>query len=358
MKHETGYRSKNSTDANGIRSAKRRTLMATLVAATVALATFSGSALAEANTVRLSHGYGILYLPLMIIRDQQLIEKQAKKRGLGDVKTTWATLDGGNVINDAMLSGNLDIAGTGAPGFITLWSKAHGIPRSEVIGLGALSTSPLWLNTNDPKIKSLKDFSGKDKIAIPGIKTSLSAVLLQMVVAKEFGIANYAKLDPLTVSLGHPEAVGALLSGKTEITAHLTSPPFSYQEAKDPKISRVLSTSDVLGHITIDVIFALKQFTEQNPKLTQAFMAAQEEANAYILKDRKGAAETFLRVSKMKLTQDEVEKMLSDPDTQFSTTPDGVMQYVQFMSQAGTIKTKPEKWTDLFVPEFAKRKGS
>ncbi|MES2257640.1 MAG: ABC transporter substrate-binding protein [Pseudomonadota bacterium] len=328
------------------------------IAAAMALTLASGNASAEASTVRLSHGYGMLYLPLMVIRDQQLVEKNAKKLGLGDVKTTWATLDGGNVINDAMLSGNLDIAGTGAPGFITLWSKANGIPRSEVIGLGALSTAALWLNTNNPAVKSLKDFTPKDKIAIPGIKTSLSAVVLQMAVAKTFGVASYAKLDPLTVSLGHPEAVGSLLSHKTEITAHFTSPPFSYQEAKDPSITRVLSSSETLGNITLDVVFALKQFTTQNPKLTQAFLTAQEEANAYIARDRKGAAETFLRVSKLKLTQDEVEKMLADPDTQFSSTPVGIMQFVEFMGLAGTIKTRPKTWSELFVDSVKSRKGS
>ena len=75
-----------------------------------------------------------------------------------------------------MLASNLDIAGIGAPGFLTLWAKARGIPRSEVVGLSALSTSSLWLNTNNPNIKTLKDFGRKDKIAVPGIKTSLSAV--------------------------------------------------------------------------------------------------------------------------------------------------------------------------------------
>ncbi|QDL36150.1 ABC transporter substrate-binding protein [Rhodoferax sediminis] len=337
---------------------KRRVFTTAVAAGALALSTFAGSAHAEVSAIRISHGYGILYLPLMVMRDQQLIEKQAKKMGLGDVKTTWLTLDGGNVINDAMLAGNLDIAGTGAPGFITLWSKAQGIPRSEVIGLGALSTSSLWLNTNNPNVKSLKDFTAKDKIAIPGIKTSLSAVVLQMAAAKTFGIENYAKLDPLTVSLSHPDAVGALLGGKTEITAHFTSPPFSYQEAKDPKITRVLNSSDLLGNITLDVVFAPRQFTEANPKLTAAFMAAQEEANAYIAANRKGAAETFLRISKIKMTQPEVEQILADKDTQFSTTPDGLMNYVTFMDKAKTIKTRPAKWSDMFVPAFQTRKGS
>lgn len=337
---------------------KRRVFTTTIAAAALGLTTFAGSAHAEVSSIRVSHGYGILYLPIMVMRDQQLIEKQAKKMGLGDVKTVWLTLDGGNVINDAMLAGNLDVAGTGAPGFVTLWSKAQGIPRSEVIGLGALSTSSLWLNTNNPNVKSLKDFTSKDKIAIPGIKTSLSAVVLQMAAAKAFGAENYAKLDPLTVSLSHPDAVGALLSGKTEITAHFTSPPFSYQEAKDPKITRVLNSSDLLGNITLDVVFAPKHFTESNPKLTAAFMAAQEEANAYIVANRKGAAEAFLRISKIKMTQPEVEQILADKDTQFSTTPDGLMEYVNFMEKAKTIKTRPAKWSDMFVPAFQTRKGS
>jgi NitT/TauT family transport system substrate-binding protein len=336
----------------------RRTFIATLAATTLALGAFIPQAHAETANVRLSHGYGILYLPLMVMRDQQLLEKHAKQLGLGDVKTNWLTLDGGNVINDAMLSGNLDIAGTGAPGFITLWSKAQGIPRSEVISLGAMSTTALTLLTNNPAIKTLKDFTPKDKIAIPGIKTSLAAVVLQMAAAKTFGMENYAKLDPMTVSLSHPDATSALLSGKTEIRAHFSSPPFSYQEVKDPKIKSVLNSPELLGNITLDVVFAPKFFADANPKVTQAFMEAQEEANAYIAANKKGAAETYVRVSKLSVTVPEVETMLADPDTQFNTTPKGMMDYVLFMGKAKTIKTKPAKWSDMFVPALAGRKGS
>ncbi|TAM47426.1 MAG: ABC transporter substrate-binding protein [Burkholderiaceae bacterium] len=337
---------------------KRRVFNSAMTASALALSSVAGCARAEASAIRISHGYGILYLPLMVIRDQQLVEMHAQKLGLGDVKTIWLTLDGGNVINDAMLAGSLDVAGTGAPGFVILWAKARGIPRSEVIGLGALSTASLWLNTNNPNVKSLKDFTAKDKIAVPGIKTSLSAVVLEMAAAKTFGIENYAKLDPLTVGMSHPDAVAALLSDKTEITADFTSPPFSYQEAKDPKITRVLNSSDLLGNITLDVVFAPRHFTESNPKLTAAFMAAQEEANAYIAANRKGAAETFLRVSKDKMSLPDVERILADNDTQFSTTPDGLMDYVTFLDKAGIIKTRPAKWSDMFVPAFQTRKGS
>lgn len=329
--------------------------VALALAATMA---FTGAAHADEQKIRISHGHGLLYLPLMVMRDQALIEKQAQAMGLGPVQVNWTVLDGGNVINDAMLAGNLDVAGIGAPGFITLWSKARGIPRSEVIGLSALSSSALWLNTTNPAIKSLKDIGPKDKIAIPGIKTSLSAVVLQMVAAKVFGVDQYDKLDANTVSLAHPEAMNALLTGKTEINAHLTSPPFAYIEAQNSKVHRVFDSTEILGNITLDVVFAAKRFVDERPKLVAAFLAAQEEANALIAKDRKAAAQIYLKVSSAKVSLEEVEKMLADPAMKFSTTPVGVMDYAVFMSKAGTIKTKPARWTDLFVGNLHSKQGS
>jgi NitT/TauT family transport system substrate-binding protein len=324
----------------------------------IAAGLIATAAHAEVSEVRISKGFGILYLPLIVMENQKLLEKHAKEAGLGDVKVSWLSLDGGNVINDAMMAGTLDFAGTGAPGFVTLWSKAKGIPNVEVVGVSGMSSTSLWLNTNKPEIKSLKDFSSADKIALPGIKTSLAAVVLQMIVAKEFGEENYAKLDPLTVSLPHPEALAALVSGKTEINAHFTSPPFQYVEAKSPNIHRVLSSTDYLGNITLDVTFAPKKFVDANPKMTQAFIDALDEANDLIAKDKKMAAEIFSKSSKVKVEPADAQEMIEDKDAKFDTTPNGIMNFADFMHRAGLIKTVPSKWSDMFVPQLADRKGS
>jgi NitT/TauT family transport system substrate-binding protein len=329
-----------------------------LAAAAATLLAAGLSARAEVAEVRISKGFGILYLPLIVMQEQKLLEKEAAKAGLGDVKVTWLTFDGGNIINDAMLAGTLDIAGIGAPGFLTLWAKAKASPKAEVVGVSGLSATSLYLNSNRPELKSLKDFGPKDKIALPGIKTSLSAVVLQMAVAKEFGRENYAKLDPLTVGLPHPEGLVALTSGRTEITAHFTSPPFSYLELQNPNVHRVLNSVDVLGNITLDVVFAPRRFTDGNPKLTQAFLAALEEANALIARDKKLAAEIFASSSKVKVAVDETVKMLEDPDTRFSTTPMGIMDFAEFMNLAGSIKLKPASWKDLFIEPLHAKQGS
>jgi NitT/TauT family transport system substrate-binding protein len=313
---------------------------------------------AEVDRVRISRGYGILFLPLIVMQDQKLLEKQAAKAGLGEVNVNWALLDGGNVINDGIMAGAIDIAGIGAPGFLTLWAKAKGIPNVEVVGVSAMSSTSLWLNTNKPGIKSLKDFTSADKIALPGIKTSLAAVVLQMMVAKEYGLANFAKLDPMTVGLSHPEGLIALTSGQTEITGHFTSPPFSYLELKVPTVRRVANSVDYLGNITLDVTFAPKKFVEANPKLTQAFVEAMDEANALIANNKDLAADIFIRSSKVKVEKREVLEMLSDPDTRFSTTPNGVMKFAEFMHLAGSIKTMPASWADMFIPLLKGRPGS
>ena len=305
---------------------------------------------AEASVVRISYGYGILYLPLMVMDRERLLEKHAAALGVPNVTVEWKTFDGGNIINDAMLSGALDIAGIGVPGFLTLWAKAKDNPQIEVRGLTGMSSSSTYLMTRNPAIHSLKDFTDKDRIAVPGIKTSLPAVLLHMAVAKELGDANYAKLDPITIGLAHPDALAVMLSGKGEINSHMASPPFSYVEAAQPGLHRVFNSVDVLGNITLDMTFSTRRFVEANPKLTAAFVAAMQEACDLIARDRRRAAQIYNDVAKVKQPLEETLRILEDPNSKFSAVPEGTMRYAEFMSRVGTIKAKPASWTDYFFP--------
>jgi NitT/TauT family transport system substrate-binding protein len=292
------------------------------------------------------------------MESEKLLEKQARAAGLGDIRAAYVVLDGGNVINDAMLSGALDIASIGVGGFLTLWAKARDNPALEIRGLSGLSSSSLYLMTRNPAVKSLRDFTDQDRIAVPGIKTSLPALILNMAVAKEFGDANYAKLDAITVGLPHPDALTVMLSGRSEINSHMASPPFSYIEDGTPGIHRVFNSIDVLGNITLDMTYTTRRFFEANPKLCAAFIAALDDANALIARDRRKAAEIYLAVGKQKATVEEIVKILADPDSRFSTVPVGTMQYAEFMSRVGSIKVRPTSWKELFFPPIHGVAGS
>ena len=307
-------------------------------------------AAAEAREVRVSHGLGVLYLPLIVMREAKLLEKHLAAAGIAST-VAWLSLDGAGQINDALLSGNLDIAGTSIPGFLTIWAKSRG-GRSEVIGVSGLSTSALVLNTNRPEIRTLADFKPEDKIAVPSAKVSIQAVILQMAAAKVFGPAEWARLDGNTISLQHPTAVAALMSGNRDVAAHFASPPFIQAEAANPAIHAVLRSPDILGDITLDMVFAAKRFTTANPGHVKAFLAAQAEANAMIAADPAHAVALFIQNSGSKMDAAEIEAVLREPDTKFDIVPHGVMQYAEFMHRAGTIRAVPADWREVFVPEL------
>ncbi|HET9762262.1 MAG TPA: ABC transporter substrate-binding protein [Casimicrobiaceae bacterium] len=316
----------------------------------------SPAALAEMSEIHVSRQYGISYLPLMIMEDQKLIEKHAKTAGV-DVKVEWSKFASGAVMNDAMLSGNLQFASGGVAPFTTLWAKTRG--NIDVKGVSAINSMPLYLVTNNPNVKSIKDFTDKDKIALPAVKVSIQAVTLQMAAEKAFGPGQQNKLDHLTVSMAHPDAATALLSGKSEVTAHLGSPPFQYQELEQKGMHRVLNSYDVLGGpATFNVVWTTKKFHDENPKIYAAFVAALDEATAEINKDKRRAAETYLRISKDKDSLDDILKMLDDPEIKYTTTPNNTMKYVDFMHKVGSIKVKPDSWKDMYFPNAQKLKGS
>lgn len=329
----------------------------TLTAAVLALAAHAGPAAAEVSEVKIAQQFGISYLPLMYMENQRLLEKHAKAMGAGDVTVSWAKFAGGNVMNEALLSGSLHFASGGVGPLVNLWAKTKG--NLDVKAVTAMNVMPLYLNTRNPDVKSLKDFTAKDKIALPAVKVSIQAVTLQMAAAKEFGEDKFDALDKFTVSMKHPDGMAALLSDASEITAHFTSPPFQYQQLEDPKVHRVLSSYDVLGGpATFNVIWTTSKFREENPKVYAAFLKAFEEAVAEINRDKSAAADNYIKWAKFKGSKDLLMKILNDPDVAFTMTPNNTTKYSDFLYKIGTIKVKPESWKDMFFPEVHNLRGS
>ena len=328
-------------------------LPAIVAAALLAVAPLARAELAE---IKVAKQYGISYLPLMLMEDQKLIEKHAKAEGV-DVTVSWSTFAGGNVMNDALLSDSLQFASGGVAPFVTLWSRTRG--SLDVKAVGAINSMPLYLVTRNPGVKTIADFTEKDRIGLPAVKVSIQAITLQMAAEKAFGPGQEHKLDPLTVTLSHPDAMQALLSGRSEVDAHFGSPPFQYQELRQPGMHRVLNSYDVLGGpATFNVVWASSKFRGENPKLYDAFVKALDDAIGQINRDKRGAAETYLRMTKGKDSVEDILAMLNDPEIVFTTTPQNVMKYVDFMLKTGSIKVKPDSWKELFFPNAQGLPGS
>lgn len=330
-------------------------LKAKLFVAGLALAGVAGTAQAEVSQVTIAKEYGIGYLPYMIMEHDHLIEKQAQKMGLGHLKVNWVTVGGGGFMETAVLSGRVDFASSGVTNFLTMWSKTHGAVKS----LGALDSMPLYLNTRNPRVHSVKDFSAKDKIAVPTAKTCIQAILLQMQAARTWGPKQAFRLDPLTVSMKHPDAMAALMSNASEVDTHFSSPPFQDIELTDPKVHKVFSSYDVTGPATFILSWAPVKFYQQNPKTYRAVVAAVEQAENFITSHKKETAAIYLQMTGgKKLSQADMVRILNNPEYRFTLTPQGTMKLANFMHSIGTLKYAPKTWKDLFYPNVYNLRGS
>jgi NitT/TauT family transport system substrate-binding protein len=280
-----------------------------------------------------------------------LIEKYAQQRGLKDAKVSWMRFNGPSTMNEALLSNSADVVAGGMPGLITLWDKTRGT-ASEVKGICPLSTQPFLLNTRREAVRTIADFDDKDRIALPSVKVSVQAVVLQMAAAKAFGEKDFAKLDPLTVSMSPPDSTIALMGGAGNITAVFSVPPFQFQQLQQAGIHTVLSSFDVVGPHTFSVAWTTSRFHRENPELYGAFLDAVREATGIIKADPRGAAESWLKDSNSKLNPDVVAVIIGGKDVAWTQTPQANMTFAKFMHQVGSIKASPESWKDLYFPEI------
>lgn len=331
----------------------------TLILSGVMLASLPGlqnPARAEVSEVTIAKQYGLLFLPLVIMEQNKLVEKQAAAAGMPNLAVKWQRMTGGNVMNEALIAGGLDFASGGVPAFLILWSKTHG--NMDVKGVAAMASLPMYLNTRDPKVKTIKDFSDSNRIALPAVGVSIQAISLQMAVAKIWGQDQARRLDKYTVTLAHPEAMAAMLSNMGNVDSHFASPPYNFMELKKPGIHKVLDSYDVLGPATGTVVWTTSKFQRENPKVYKIFLAAFQEAIDLINNDKKQAAELYIKSTNNKESFEDTLEIISDPHTEYTATPKGIIEYTRFLRNVGLINKAPASWKDLFFPEVHSLSGS
>lgn len=320
----------------------------------ILLALLAALGRAEVNEVRIPLGAGgVGFLPLLVMQKYRLIEKHAP-----NVKVRWINIGGPAVMNDALLSGSADFITAGPPAFIMLWDRTR--TSAKIEGVAAMSSMPMYLNTRADHLKKLDDITDKDKIAVTSIKVSIPSIIMQMYAARKYGLAQATRFDKYTVTMTHPDAVIALLAGSNAVDAHFASPPFAQRERKDPHIRTILLSDDVMGgSTTFTMVSTTAKFREQNPHVYAAVLKAIEEANQMIAADRKAAAELLQSASGEKgFSVQEIVDVLNDPHMKFTTTPENVMKYADFMHSIGSIRNRPASWKDLFFPEIHGVPGS
>ena len=328
-----------------------------ITALLVALALGVSQAAHAEGKIRIAEQFGVVYMLLNVAQDQKLIEKHGKKHGV-DIDVDWVKLSGGSAVNDALLSNSIDIAGAGLGPLFTIWDRTAG--RQNVRAVASLGNFPYYLVSTNPAVKSIADFSQKDRIALPAVSVSVQARILQMAASKQWGKAEFKKLDALTQTVPHPDAAAAIIAGKTELNAHFGNPPFQDQElAGNPQARIVLDSYEVLGGpSSATVLYATEKYVKENPKTYRAFIDALVEAAQLASSNPELAADAYLRVNKGNIDRALLIKVIRNPQVQFKVAPQNTLGLARFLHEVGAIKNKPASWRDYFFAHPALDKGS
>ena len=308
--------------------------------------------------VTIAQQRGLLYIPVDVMVSGGILQKEADKLGLGKIEATAPALSGPGPVLDAILSGAADYGTAALPSLLTLWQKTKGTPN-EVKAVGTMSNGAMTLYTINPNVKSIADFKDTDRIAVPTVRLSFNAMMLQMLAEKELG--DPRKLDHLTVAMGHPDAVSAMSAGygKASITAHIGVEPFTTRGLKLPGAHKITDSPTVFGgQLTQITLLAAKRTKEKDPKLFQAVANALEESIRVASADKKYAAEIYKNAQKAPEPLDDLIAQLNIPGFEFTSQPRRIAHFTAFLNRVGTMKEKLGDWKELFWETAHKQQGS
>src|ERR1700722_9595115 len=332
----------------GDRLLSRRAAVATLAGGASLLGAPAIVAAQTPLAVTIVQQRGLMYLPVDMMVTGGGLQQEATKLGLGKVEATARALSGPAAITDALLSGSAQYGAAALPSLLTLWDKTHGTPN-EIRAVGTMSNGAMVLYTISPKVKTIADFTEKDLIAVPSVRISFNAMMLEMAAEKLWNDPH--RLDHLTVGLSHADAVAALSAGygSATVTAHIAVQPFTDRGLKLPGAHVVADSREVFGGPLTQVsLLASKQTRGRDPTLFKAVGNALETSIKMCNADKDAAAVLWKKAQNASEGIDELRALLDDPGFEFTSQPHRIATFAAFLKRIGTMKTEVNSWKDLF----------
>ena len=303
---------------------KMRKRLPLLCAVCLAIALLAGGCATRAAEKRITIGYqfGTAYAPLELMKARGMLEEK-----LPGVTVEWRQLGGPTPIREGMLNGEITFGFMGvSPVLIGI---DNGMPWKYAAGL---SMNRVALMTNRAEIKSLRDLTPADRIAIlsPGCTQH---VLLSLLAKEELGAAD--ALDAQTVSMTHPDACAALISG-TEVTMHVATPPYIEEELAQG-MHLMTDGEEIMGEpFTFISSVAMTELYENDRETYDLFYETLDEAVTYINNHMEEACEELAPV--YGISAEELYAQMTYNGTIYSTELEGIEAMRDAMFQCGFLR--------------------
>ncbi len=273
-------------------------------------------------TIRIAQQYSMQYAPVYVMKEMQLLEKE-----LPGVKLEWTKFGSGAAMNEALISGQLDLGFMGVPPALIAIDKGAdyriacgiSVPPSEVV------VNP------STGIESLEDINAEHKIAVPGVG-STQHIYLSMAAKEKFDDPKH--FDNNLVAMSHPDAYTALISG-TDVSAHFSNMPYIDLEIQEGMKS-IISAEDLGGGASI--IGVSSKNLHDNEAAYNALMKALAKAIELI---NNGDEEAMKIISETeKLDIETANRYVKWPGLKFTSDLYKVDELAEFMLEAGYLKNE------------------
>lgn len=265
---------------------KMRKLFALITVAALLVGMISGCSkdkkeadTAQTQTLNLAIQPAVGFLPLYIMRDEQLIEKALADAGY-DVKVTYTEYESGPPENEAFAAGLVDI---GIMGNVPALSGIASGQDRKLIGIAYNGeATEAIIVPKDSDIKTVADLKGK-KIGL------VVGSIAQNLVSAVFEENNLKFSDVEFVNLFAGEQPQALANGQVDAVA-VWEPTISKLTADGSNVVLADGTGVFLGE---NPIIARSEYIEKNPEIVQIYMDTYKKAAELLAADTDKYAEQY-----------------------------------------------------------------
>ena len=314
-------------------------LLAVAIAATAALGA-SKQAGGPPDKLTIAYQPGIGYAPLIVIKKNRWIEKRYP-----GTRVEWKVLASGAAITDGVIKGDIHVGAGGVGPLLVGWNRGVNWKFLAPMNLG-----DLWLMAKDRNIRTIADLRGK-RIAMPSA-TSIQAMVLRKMAQVKLGDAR--ALDRNIIAMDHPDAMQALLSG--QIDAHLTSPPFQFQE-RAAGAHVVARSYKYFGDHSFLGVMVTQKFYDDHTNFSRNLYRDVNRAITLIKKYPGRVALTLSKDANGNPGPARFRVWLKNPALEYTTRPRGLVRFARFMNSIGVINKMPGSWRDLVFPPVHGTRG-
>lgn len=283
------------------------------------------------GTVTIAIQPGIGYGNLLVMKYQKVLEKRYP-----GTTFNWPVLTNGDAIRDGIISGTIAVGSGGSGPFLIGWDRGVGYKL-----IGGLNLMDLWMVSRNPEIKTLKDIKPGMKIGMPS-PDAIQAIGLRMGCQQILGNAH--ALDTNIVAIQHPLGVLALKNG--QLDAHMSSPPFQFEEVADGG-HVVFRSWQATGRMTFNCVYTTDAFTGKYPEFVRYFYAELARATDFINHNPDGYCQILSQDSGGKVQASQYRSWLREPGIEYSIVPHGFVKIADFMKQIGMLNKEPGSIKDL-----------